>query len=269
MTSNNTTETTSLLEVTDLSKTFYGLRAVDEVSFDSRPGEVLGIIGPNGAGKTTLVNCVTGVLRADSGSILHRGARVEHLSIQKRVERGILRTFQHVRLFGELDAIENVRLGSYAKDRPNVFSAFIAPRSRRERAAMAAATEYLKNVGLEAELWRKPVASLSQSQQRLVELARIRASSPDVLMLDEPTVGMTAREREQLSEWIASMLTSGTAVVLVSHDMPFVMAHCDRVLVMNFGKTLAFGTAEQVHNDEAVIAAYFGTTEVRDRALGV
>jgi ABC-type branched-subunit amino acid transport system ATPase component len=254
------------LSVTELSKTFYGLQALNHVSFDVADGELLGIIGPNGAGKTTLVNCISGYLPATSGRIQLHGMRIEHLPIERRVERGVVRTFQHVRLFAQLNAIENVRLGAYAKRRYGISRALTGSYRGKDHAAKQAAASLLRQVELDRALWSRPVQALSPPQQRLVELARALAAEPDVLLLDEPTVGMTPTESERLSRWMASLTQADTAIILISHDMPFVMSHCDRVIVIDFGRVIANGSPAEVQADELVLEAYFGHAAANEGA---
>ena len=233
--------------------------AVFDVSFSVRPGEIVAIIGPNGAGKTTIFNLISGVLRPTRGTIRFEGRTLNGLMPHAINGLGLARTFQTMRLFGNMTVLENVMVGRHAKgDYSVVEAALRLPRARsQERAIRQQAMGYLARVGLEKKA-RENALSLPFGQQRLLEIARALATEPRLLLLDEPGSGLNQPEKQALEQMIREIRDDGVTVLLVEHDMAFVMGIADRVVVVEYGQKIAMGTPAEVQADERVIAAYLG-----------
>jgi branched-chain amino acid transport system ATP-binding protein len=248
-----------LLEIQGLRKEFGGLVAVAGVDFTVMAGQIKALIGPNGAGKTTIFNMISGVLRPSAGRMLFEGKPLPVERPHAVAGRGIARTFQLVRLFGDMTVLENVLVGCHRRGRAGWLSCALRSRAmrREERRLRQRAWDVLGLVGLEARA-AVPAAAVPYGEQRLVEVARALAMGPRLLLLDEPGAGLNATEQERLAALIQRIRAAGTTVLLVDHHMDLVMDLSDEVLVLSYGQKLAEGPPEAVRRDPAVIAAYLG-----------
>ena len=249
-----------LLSVTQLTMEFGGLTAVNEFSLELRPGELVGLIGPNGAGKTTAFNMITGNLVPTRGKILLAGRLINGQKPHRITAQGIARTFQNIRLFTDLTVLENVLVSFHFRVRSSFLSAvFGLPRYRREaRTALETCRLLLAEMGL-GHLAGEKAGSLPYGQQRRLEIARALATRPKLILLDEPAAGMNPAETESLMELIIKIRREyGLTVLLIEHDMTFVMGICERLKVLDYGHTIAEGTPQEIQNNERVIQAYLG-----------
>lgn len=248
-----------LLVVDNVTKMFGGLVALRDVSFAIRRGEIRALIGPNGAGKSTLFNVITGILAPTEGQVRFRDTRLTGLKPHRVCQLGIGRIFQHANLFGDLTVFENVLIGHHARMKSNILDAALRlPRFRREeRAAEAEAWRILEFLGI-ADLAQLRARDLSFGRQRLVETARALATDPALLLLDEPAAGLTSDESRALLAAIRQIRDLGVTILLVEHNMPFVMDISDQIVVLDFGAKIAEGPPEAIQNNNQVIEAYLG-----------
>ncbi|WP_449192638.1 ABC transporter ATP-binding protein [Thauera sp.] len=254
----------SLLHACKVSKRYGGLQALDDISFEVEQGEIFGLIGPNGAGKTTLFNLLTGSERADNGHFTLGGERLPAGPPHAVARCGIARSFQNTRLFRELSVLENAMVAADARARIGLWATLAGTRAARaeEAACRASALCWLDYVGI-AHLADAAAGTLSYGDQRRLEIARALAGQPRLLALDEPAAGMNATETGVLKRLLERIRADGVTIVLIEHDMSLVMAACDRIAVLDFGRLIAQGTPAAVRHDPVVIAAYLGGSHAR------
>ncbi len=252
----------AILEIDNVTIQFGGVTALDEVTFQIAEGEILGLIGPNGAGKTTMFNVMTGVYQATSGQVRFNGRTLGKLKRYQITKLGMARTFQNIRLFKSMTALENVMVGADANSKVGMLNAlFRTPLHRRtEEEARTLALELLDFVGVSGRA-DELAQNLSYGDQRRLEIARAMATKPQLLCLDEPAAGFNPAEKQRLMELIRKVRDQGITVLLIEHDMRLVMGVTDRIVVLEFGRKIAEGTPAEIRDNPAVIAAYLGVDE--------
>jgi branched-chain amino acid transport system ATP-binding protein len=251
--------TTHLLRISGAGKRFGGLQALSDVTLSIQRGQIYGLIGPNGAGKTTLFNVITGLYQPDGGEFELNDHPYSPSSPHEVARAGIARTFQNIRLFGDMTALENVMVGRHVRTHQGIIGAVLRHRAARdeEAAIQQRALALLDFVGI-AHLAGRTARHLSYGDQRRVEIARALATDPLLLALDEPAAGMNATEKESLRVLLLAIREQGTTILLIEHDVKLVMGLCDRLTVLDYGKVIAEGTPAEVQKHPAVIAAYLG-----------
>jgi ABC-type branched-subunit amino acid transport system ATPase component len=251
-----------LLELKNVSRYFGGLQALDQVNMQIESAQIVGLIGPNGAGKTTMINNISGLDHPTSGEIYFDGQAIHQAPPHRITAMGIARTYQNIRLFGDMTARQNLLIGQHARGRASLLEAIVfAPRFLREEREFAQrADQLLTRFGLQ-QIASDRASSLPYGDQRRLEMARALAANPRLLLLDEPTAGMNPTETRELGERILEIRAEGIGVLVIEHDMSLIHQVCDYVYVLNFGRMIASGTPDEIRRNPEVIEAYLGTDD--------
>jgi branched-chain amino acid transport system permease protein len=247
-----------VLEVLAIRKQFGGLVAVNDIGFSIRAGQIVGLIGPNGAGKSTTFNLITGVLGLTSGEVKFRGEPIHGKPSREIAQRGMARTFQHVKMIPEMTVLENVALGAHLRGHKGTLASMLRLDRAEEQSLMREAARQLERIGMGGSL-HELAGNLAMGPQRLLEIARALCCDPALLLLDEPAAGLRHKEKQALIAVLRQLRSEGVSILLVEHDMDLVMEVCDHLVVMEFGTLLLQGTPEEIQQSPAVRAAYLGT----------